>query len=259
MLAPGADYPLGEGERRLLESSPRLARAMERLVEAAGGPALCRTVHECCQGLARTQPRVLELSREGDDTVLMQLCARRAHRHAPDLEKQRRLQLAQINAFLRLYADRQPGLLAARNRAGTSALDLAALTGKTEAAAALALACAAAGSDPNAAPEGGGGHTVLHLLARKGDDAADTLEALLGLRREDGSRLLRLDVVNAGRKTPLDVAVACRELFSVGPDRAVYDRTIAAFHAVIQEDAREMFDCGGRGADAAGHMTFRNF
>jgi hypothetical protein len=44
------------------------------------------------------------------------------------------------------------------------------------------------------------GHTLLHLLARKGDDCADTIEALLAMHvvSEDGrtsQRLLRMDVL----------------------------------------------------------------
>ncbi len=257
------NYPLGSlREKKLLEDSPDLAEAHFRLAQSGGGAQVCRAVYDCCQELAGRQPQVLAASDGGDggsggDTVLMQLCNRR-----PADQRQRRLLSAQILAFSRLYLERAPELLFSRNSRGTSALELAALSDKAEAAVFLSLLQAALGKDPN--ESNSEGHTVLHLLARKGDDCSHTLERLLRLRSSQTDcagirqRLFRLDVVNCGRKTPLDVAVACKSLFSAGPNRAVYDCAIAAFHQVIEEDAREMFENSGGGADSR-QMTFRNF
>jgi hypothetical protein len=90
----------------------------------------------------------------------------------------------------------------------------------------------------------GQGHTVLHLLARKGDDCSATLEALLAMRKKSKphERLFRIDVVNQGRKTPLDVAVACSHLFATGKDRAIYTTTINLFHDVIIAEADTFMD-----------------
>jgi len=169
-------------------------------------------------------------------------------------------------AFIRLYLEFKPELLFVRNNEGSNALVLAALSNKTAVATYLALIYADLGRDPNEADATHGGHTVLHVMARKGDDCADTLEELLKLgRMEDNpsantsaapslsssssppsssppssGRLLRLDVVNDGGKTPLDVATACREIFSTGSGRTIYTQVIQAFHDVIEEDAREI-------------------
>ena len=76
--------------------------------------------------------------------------------------------------------------------------------------------------------------------ARKGDDSAETLEVLLRLRRPcDQQRLLHYDVVNNGRKTPLDVAIACTEIFSTGKGRTIYDKVIRLFLDAVEEDARD--------------------
>ncbi len=101
------------------------------------------------------------------------------------------------------------------------------------------------GYDPNSANSHG--HTVLHLLARKGDDCAATLECLLKLQKKTGTgseRLFRIDVVNNGHKTPLDVAVACSShpRFSTGKDRALYAATIELFHDVIIEEASNIME-----------------
>ncbi len=260
-----ADYQLGlTRERRLLEEDAELAGAHSKVVGAAGGAALCRTVHDCCAGLARRCPEVLTATASEDgDTVLMRLCARRPRLHDDAGAGQSRLLHAQILAFARLYLEEAPEMLFARNAKGTNALELAGLTDKAEVGVFLALLYGALGRDANEASSPGG-HTVLHMLARKGDDCLHTLECLLRLKRRRNSeelrpRLFRLDVVNAGRKTPLDVAVTCRSLFSTGPERAVYDGVIAAFHSVIEEEARELFDLGATGATDTRHMTFRNF
>ena len=99
------------------------------------------------------------------------------------------------------------------------------------------------GHDPNTTNSHG--HTILHLLARKGDDCATTLEALLRLRKKvagENERLFRIDVVNKGHKTPLDVAVACSSLFSTGKNRSLYATTINLFHDVIIEEANFIMD-----------------
>ena len=98
------------------------------------------------------------------------------------------------------------------------------------------------GYDPNAG--NGQGHTVLHLLARKGDECSDTLEALLALRKSSNTseRLFRIDVINRGHKTPLDVAVTCSEMFSTGENRTIYTNTINLFHDVIIEEANDYMD-----------------
>ena len=122
------------------------------------------------------------------------------------------------------------------------ALELAALTNKVVVSKYLSMLHTIYGRDVNAPNKRG--HTLLHLLARKGDDCAETLEALLkiGLVSEDGSRsqrLLRMDVLNEGKKTPLDVATACVDLFSTGKDRAIYSRVIDIFHNAIENEANE--------------------
>ena len=99
------------------------------------------------------------------------------------------------------------------------------------------------GFDPNA--PNNQGHTVLHLLARKGDECATTLEALLSMIKENSTnseRLFRIDVVNHGHKTPLDVAVVCSEMYSTGKDRAIYTETIKLFQDVIIEEANSFLD-----------------
>ena len=106
----------------------------------------------------------------------------------------------------------------------------------------LARLIEAKGHDPNMSNSQG--HTVLHLLARKGDDCANTLEALLALKKASNpnERLFRIDVVNHGHKTPLDVAVTCSQLFSTGRDRAIYTTTINLFHDVIIAEADSLMD-----------------
>ncbi len=108
------------------------------------------------------------------------------------------------------------------------------------------------------------GHTLLHLLARKGDDCAETLEALLNINlvSQDGSRshrLFRMDVLNEGKKTPLDVATACVDLFSTGKDRAIYSRVIAIFHNAIEEEARVLeLESNSQHQQLPQQLTFQN-
>ncbi len=251
-----AEWPAAAARLGITDAAAAAAirTAEERLVRVAGGAAICETVYECCANLAQRQQELLEAESSGGDTVLMQLCAREVPQEGAT--KQQQLLAAQIVAFVRLYAERAPELLTARNAVGTSALTLAALSDKVEVTTYLALLYGSEAA--NAANERG--HTVLHLLARKGDECAGALEALLSLRENGasgGPRLMRLDIVNCGKKTPLDVAVACGQLFSTGRHRAIYDRVISLFHDVIEEDAGEMFD--NAGAPDNGEMTFRNF
>ena len=123
-----------------------------------------------------------------------------------------------------------------------TALELAALSDNAPVAAYLARLLESLGYDPNEANSQG--HTVLHLLARKGDDCSRTLERLLGMRKavRPSERLFRIDVVNKGRKTPLDVATTCSHMFSTGKDRAVYTQTINHFHDVIIAEADCLMD-----------------
>jgi len=138
------------------------------------------------------------------DSLLGQLCGRSSI-PCPDFERRERLLAAQIHALIQLHVESSDvdALFLRGNRTCASPLELAALTGKSKVAAYLALLHVNYDRDPNHASDKG--HTVLHLLARKGDDAADALEHLLALRDDLGRRLLRIDVVNRGSKTPLDV------------------------------------------------------
>jgi hypothetical protein len=49
-----------------------------------------------------------------------------------------------------------------------------------------------------------------------------------------------MDVLNEGKKTPLDVATACVDLFSIGKDRTLYTRVISIFHSAIEEEALQL-------------------
>ena len=138
-------------------------------------------------------------------------------------------------------------LLFARNSQEASALELAALTNKSIIASWLALLYPSFGRDVNETNREG--QSVLHLLARIGDEAADTLQALLSLRKHSSStfptatseRIFRLDIVNNGAKTPLDVAVACADLYGStdGVSGIRYLRVISCFHEMIVEEAEE--------------------
>jgi hypothetical protein len=152
--------------------------------------------------------------------------------------------------------DLDPEALFVRNTQDAGALELAALTNKVVVAKYLVMLHTIYGRDVNAPNQRG--HTLLHLLARKGDDCAETLEALLGIRvvSEDGlvSRpLLRMDVLNEGKKTPLDVATACVDLFSIGKDRTIFTRTIAIFHGAIEDEAMRLEE-----SDTQSSLTFQN-
>lgn len=119
---------------------------------------------------------------------------------------------------------------------------MAALNDKVNVAVFLARLLEGKGFDPNAPNDQG--HTVLHLLARKGDECSLTLEALLAMRKKSNpeDRLFRIDVVNQGHKTPLDVAVICSHRFATGKDRAIYTETINLFQEVIFDEAKNLLD-----------------
>jgi ankyrin repeat protein len=174
----------------------------------------------------------------------MQLCSTTFKDESdPARLEERSMLYAQIYAFIRLYMELDPNALFVRNVQDAGALELAALTNKVEVAQFLVMLHATYGRDVNAPNQKG--HTLLHLMARKGDDCSDTLEALLAIKvfSSDGrtsQRLLRMDVLNEGKKTPLDVAVACVDLFSVGKDRTVYNRVISVFHNAIEEEAIQL-------------------
>ena len=85
------------------------------------------------------------------------------------------------------------------------------------------------------------------MLARKGDDAADALEALLTLKSE-GKRLLRLDVVNGGAKTPLDVAQCCQERYQ----DVSYRQVLSLFYQTIQHQVLELMSSEEEGLGEAG-------
>ena len=63
-----------------------------------------------------------------------------------------------------------------------SALDLASLSDNAPVATYIARLLESLGYDPNEPNKQG--HTVLHLLARKGDDCSDTLERLLKMKKD---------------------------------------------------------------------------
>lgn len=49
------------------------------------------------------------------------------------------------------------------------------------------------------------GNTIIHLLARKGDSNAATMQCLLDMRLTDGTRVFSVGM-NARRQTPLHIA-----------------------------------------------------
>jgi len=143
------------------------------------------------------------------------------------------LSAADMPAALATTTTHKTDLLFQRNYQEASALELAALSNKSIVVKYLALLYAPHNHDVNETSQAG--HSVLHLLARKGDDAADALETLLTLR-SDGKRLLRLDVVNGGAKTPLDVANFCQERYQ----ELSFRQVLALFHRTIEDQVLEL-------------------
>ena len=217
-------------------------RTHEDLVALAGGKEKAANVYEHISRLANGQTRIN--SKAACNTALMQLCSTTFKDESdPTRSGERSMLYAQIYAIIKLYMDLDPEALFVRNSQDAGALELAALTNKVVVSKYLLMLHTIYGRDVNAPNQRG--HTLLHLLARKGDDCADTVEALLGIKIVscDGltsQRLLRMDVLNEGKKTPLDVATACVELFSCGKDRALYTRVISIFHSAIEEEARQL-------------------
>ena len=222
-----------------LHLDPRLREARDALVRLAGGERECEAIHRRCLDLSRRKPELLTATATPQgDTVLMQLCSRDpqgSSSNSDSLQPQsERLLHGQILAFVRLYLSSKPDLIFARNRQGSNALVLAGLANKAAAAAYLALLASALGRRADEADDNG--HTTLHVMARKGDACRDALNTLLTLKSGDRCHVTRIDVVNRGGKTPLDVAAACTRLFG----RGGYERTLELFHERIQREAEEL-------------------
>ena len=219
------------------QSSDQLTQAHSDLIAACGDPGKAHTIYECCVSLYQRHPDILSTNAsDSGDTVLMQLCARTADTSADPQAKC--LLNGQIAAFIQIFCEHAPDLLFVRNRQGSNALELASVTNKVSVSVYLALLYAKYGHNVNETnPQG---HSVMHIIARKGDDCSETLGALLRLRNPDGSRFLRYDIVNHGQKTPLDVAIACTEIFSTGKDRTIYDKVIKLFLDAVEADARQI-------------------
>ena len=248
-----------------------LAWAYDNLMTSCGDPGKAKTIYECCRSLHQRQPEILSTNAsDAGDTVLMQLCARRPETSSdPNAES---LLNGQIAAFIRIFSEHCPELLFVRNRQGSNALELASVTNKLATSVYLAILYAKHGRDVNETNPAG--HSVMHIMARKGDDCAETLEVLLRLRNNSAQRLLRYDIVNDGGKTPLDVAVACSEIFSTGKNRTIYNKVIKLFLDAVEEDAKHFEEeCNAAAvADATknkettgaekvseSRLTFRNF
>jgi hypothetical protein len=217
-------------------------RVHEELICLAGGKEKAEKVYQKICQLAKGQTRVD--SKSTCNTALMQLCSTTFKDESdPNRCNERNMLYAQIYSITKLYMDLDPEALFVRNTQDAGALELAALTNKVVVAKYLVMLHTIYGRDVNAPNQRG--HTLLHLLARKGDDCADTLEALLAVRvvsedKLESRRLLRMDVLNDGKKTPLDVATACVDLFSIGKDRTIFTKVIAIFHGAIEEEARQL-------------------
>lgn len=219
------------------------SREESDLIRLAGGRELAfATLRDLEETFAR-DPSIIEPERISHrDTILMQKCGQENQSNSSSDAIFRKKVYCQIWAYIRLMSKHKPELLIHRNIQDASALDLASLTDKKTVCEYLARTLEHHGYDPNAG--NGQGHTVLHLLARKGDECSDTLEALLALRKSSNTseRLFRIDVINRGHKTPLDVAVTCSEMFSTGENRTIYTNTINLFHDVIIEEANDYMD-----------------
>eukprot|EP00096_Caligus_rogercresseyi_P001256 TRINITY_DN119_c2_g1_i1.p1 TRINITY_DN119_c2_g1~~TRINITY_DN119_c2_g1_i1.p1 ORF type:complete len:288 (+),score=90.34 TRINITY_DN119_c2_g1_i1:541-1404(+) len=202
----------------------------EELIRVVGGSAAYQNVYDYCQKLSLAEPQVFSrMASSQGDTVLMELCV--------DKKIEWRLLTAQALAFISLYEEHCPSLLFVRNSQNFCALELAALSNKGQLASYLASSYLTHSQDPNRPDPLG--HTVLHKLARKGDACIDTLSELLSLRDAEHKRVLRLDIVNDGGKTPYDVATACSDLFA--HDSSVsYTETLNLFQRIIYEDAEEL-------------------
>ena len=244
------------------EARPELRESREILIRLCGGEIEAHRIYHTCADLVNRRPEYLSQVKPSGDTILSQLCFRvfdqKSSANGTDehekFQAQQRLLIGQVYAFIRIFLERnREDLLFVRNRQFNNALELAGLTNKVEISVYLTRLYIAFDRDSN--ESGKDGHTVLHLMARKGDDCADALEAILAIKSDENrrKRVLRMDVVNSGRKTPLDVAVACASYFSTGANRIVFERVIGTFHDVIQTDADEMI------GEEGNTRTFRNF
>ena len=242
-----------------------LQRAHQDIIRRAGGIKRVNRVYDelvflsrCLGGL---RP-LLENSPKEGNTLLMWLCCQPHNQDNMSCTKVRGITL-DGNRFLyskivavamamisEAYENntkdaKDKCLLFARNCEEANALELASLTNKSIVACWLAMLYPLFGRDVN--ETNNLGHSVLHLLARKGDETADMLQELLKLRNDSNSsslvsfgRIFRLDVVNSGAKTPLDVAVACESISrneQISDTR--YQKVISHFHETIAEEAEE--------------------
>lgn len=226
---------------KLPESSPpELFAAHQELIASAGGRIRVTHTYRHLKDLLECAPDFLEPSAPaGDDvSLLMLLCDQPCGKH--DTVRNTRNLLHIFTVTMALFPlsglGVSPELLFQRNYHENTALELAALSNKAEVVRYLGLLHSALGTgsrdvnDTNSA-----GHSVLHLLARKGDHAGDALEALLTLE-SGGKRVARLDVVNEGSKTPLDVANCCRSSYT----QVSYHRVISLFHKTITDQVLEL-------------------
>ncbi len=94
------------------------------------------------------------------------------------------------------------------NKVGSSALDFTALTNKTVVTRFLAEIFYILGADLYAADSQG--NTLLHILARKGDEVADTLEALLDLNLRDDCRKVYQSEIARNKKGELPIHIAAK-------------------------------------------------
>ena len=260
-----SSYPMPDLPK---ECSTELRNVHEDIIRRAGGINRVKRVYDelaflspCFGGLRN----LLENSPKDGNTLLMWLCCQ-PHKTQPAIGRKIRGVTLDINRHLyskvvavamamvwEAYGNSDTKdvkgscLLFNRNSQEASSLELAALTNKAVVACWLALLHPCFGRDVNETNQLG--HSVLHFLARKGDEASDTLQELLKLRTPSsisssstlfGTRLFRLDVVNGGAKTPLDVAVACELNNSKdGSSDTQYKKVISYFHDSIVEEADE--------------------
>jgi len=227
-------------------SSPELREAHQEFIASAGGRQRVEHLYTRLMELVESgcAPDLLAPSAPDDDrdiTLLMILCSQQddshpgsrfgmggARRDLPQTEAHTRALLHILAVILVTLSTKTTPILFTRNHQEASALDLTALSNKAEVVRYLALLYQPLGRDVN--ETNSAGHSVLHLLARKGDAAADALEALLGIRQ------VRLDVVNSGAKTPLDVANYCTQSY---PDVS-YTQVLSLFHQTISEQLLEL-------------------
>lgn len=226
-----------------------LNEARSALIRIAGGPEAMRDIYQKCAEMCQTNPKVFDPKAE-PSTILAQLCYRVPENQlagmlgaddgaSRDLEHRKKVLIGQINAFIQLFIENgHSDMIFERNIEGYNALELAGLTDKAEVVIYLIRLYQVFNRDVN--EQNKHGHTALHILARKGDDCANTLDRVLRLKDDEGKRLFKLDVINHGQKTPLDVAMVCSEMFNTGSKRVVYKEVINIFHKVIEDEAEEM-------------------